>query len=176
MDLSGTKTEQNLMTAFAGESQARNKYTYFASVASSEGYEQIAHIFRETADNEKAHAKIYYDLLKCIGPSEKNLEASAESELHEHSKMYPQFAKTAKDEGFLDIAKTFEMVAQIEKEHEARFRLWYGYLVNNAVFSKGMETEWICANCGHRQKGSDAPEICPTCHHPKAFFKVLNNL
>jgi len=176
MELIGSQTENNLRSAISGEAQAALLYWFFEKKARRDGFEELGDIFHEISENEKAHAKIYYDLLKCIGPSEKNLEASAESELHEHSKMYPQFAKTAKDEGFLDIAKTFEMVAQIEKEHEARFRLWYGYLVNNAVFSKGMETEWICANCGHRQKGSDAPEICPTCHHPKAFFKVLNNL
>lgn len=173
MELIGSQTENNLRSAISGEAQAALLYSFFEKKARKDGFEELGDIFHEISENEKAHAKIYYDLLKCIGTSDKNLVASAESELHEHSKMYPQFAKIAKDEGLSEIANTFEMVAKIEKEHEERFRLWHGYLVNNAVFSKGMESEWICKNCGHRQKGSEAPEICPTCKHPKAFFMTI---
>ncbi len=175
MEFIGSQTENNLRSAISGEAQAALLYSFFEKKARKDGFEELGDIFRETSENEKAHAKIYYDLLKCIESSDKNLKSAADAELHEHSKMYPQFAKTARDEGFFDIAKTFEMVAQIEKEHEERFRLWYGYLVNNAVFSKGMETEWICSNCGHRQKGVSAPDICPTCHHPKAYFKEVKS-
>lgn len=175
MELLGSQTENNLRSAISGEAQAALLYHFFEKRARKNGFEELGNIFHETSENEKAHAKIYYDLLKCIQTDDKNLEAAAAAELHEHSKMYPEFAQIAREEGFTDIAKTFEMVAQIEKEHEERFRLWNGYLKNNAVFSKGMETEWICMNCGHRHKGSTAPEVCPVCHHSKAFFKVLGN-
>lgn len=171
MDLSGTKTEQNLMTAFAGESQARNKYTYFASVASGEGYEQIAHIFRETADNEKAHAKIWFKLLGGISNTKTNLEAAAAGENSEWTEMYAEFAKTAKEEGFDSIARLFSAVADIEREHEERFRALIENIESKKVFEKETETTWICRNCGHIHRGTSAPNVCPVCAHPQAYFE-----
>ncbi len=172
MNLAGTKTEQNLRTAFAGESQARNKYTYFASVAQKEGYEQIAAIFHATADNEKAHAKIWFKLLSGIADTKKNLEAAAAGENSEWTEMYAEFAKTAEDEGFSSIAKLFSQVAAIEKEHEERFRALIDNLSKKEVFKKETEQAWICRNCGHIHTGKEAPGVCPVCAHPQSYFEI----
>ena len=172
MNLAGTKTEQNLRTAFAGESQARNKYTYFASVAQKEGYEQIADIFRVTADNEKAHAKIWFKLLSGIADTHKNLEAAAAGENSEWTQMYAEFAKTAEEEGFSSIAKLFSQVAAIEKEHEERFRALIQNLSQKQVFSRLTEQTWICRNCGHIHTGKEAPGVCPVCAHPQSYFEI----
>ena len=174
MELKGSKTEQNLMTAFAGESQARNKYTYFASKAKKDGYEQIAAIFEETANNEKEHAKMWFKLL-CGGeiPSTaENLKAAADGENYEWTDMYETFAKEAKEEGFDRIAYLFSSVAQIEKEHEARYRKLLENVENGLVFSKDGDKIWQCRNCGHIVIGKEAPEVCPVCSHPKAYFEV----
>lgn len=173
MKLEGSKTEQNLMTAFAGESQARNKYTYFASKAKKEGYEQIAAIFEETANNEKEHAKIWFKLLNGgdIGTTSENLKAAAEGENYEWTDMYATFAKEAKEEGFDHIAFLFEEVAKIEKEHEERYMTLLGNVNNDLVFKKGEETVWICRNCGHVYVGNEAPKVCPVCAHPQSFFE-----
>ena len=172
MELKGSKTEENLKTAFAGESQARNKYTYFASKAKKEGYEQIAAIFLETADNEKEHAKIWYKLLNDgISSTEENLKAAAEGENYEWTDMYDGFAKTAREEGFENIAKLFEGVGAIEKEHEARYNKLLENLREEKVFKKEVPTMWICRNCGHIHYGDSAPEVCPVCAHPKAYFE-----
>jgi rubrerythrin len=168
----GTKTEQNLQAAFAGESQARNKYTYFASKAKKEGYVQIANLFLETADNEKEHAKIWFKLLGGIGTTAENLLAAAEGENFEWTDMYAQFAKDAREEGFEDIAKLFDGVAAIEKEHEARYRKLLENLQGGLVFSKDGDAIWQCANCGHIVVGKQAPEVCPVCAHPQAYFQV----
>lgn len=170
-ELKGTKTEQNLMVAFAGESQARNKYTYFASVAKKEGYVQISKIFEETAANEKEHAKIWFKLLNGIGSTEQNLQAAADGENFEWTDMYNNFAKDARNEGFEDIAKLFEGVAAIEKEHEQRYRKLLDNMKNDLVFSSDGDTIWECSNCGHIVIGKKAPEICPVCAHPKAHFQ-----
>ena len=174
MDLKGSKTEQNLMTAFAGESQARNKYTYFASKAKKEGYEQIAAIFLETAENEKEHAKIWYKLLNGgeIGTTTENLKAAAEGENYEWTDMYAEFAKTAKEEGFDKIAYLFEAVGKIEKEHEERYKKLLENVEDGLVFSKDGDKIWKCRNCGHICIGKEAPEVCPVCNHPKAFFEI----
>ena len=173
MELKGTKTEANLMTAFAGESQARNKYTYFASKAKKEGYEQIASIFEETANNEKEHAKIWFKLLNGgdINSTAENLKAAAEGENYEWTDMYKEFAKTAKEEGFDKIAFLFEEVAKIEKNHEERYLKLLGNVDNNLVFKKGEETVWICRNCGHVYVGKEAPKVCPVCNHPQSYFE-----
>lgn len=171
-NLKGTKTEKNLMDAFAGESQARNKYTYFASVAKKEGYVQISHLFEETAGNEKEHAKIWFKLLGGIGDTQSNLMAAAEGEHGEWTSMYPEMAKDAKEEGFGDIAVLFESVAVIEKEHEARYNTLLKNMQDTKVFKKDVETEWICSNCGHIHVGTDAPQVCPVCVHPRAHFEV----
>ncbi len=172
-DLKGTKTEQNLMTAFAGESQARNKYTYFASKARKEGYVQIASLFEETAANEKEHAKMWYKLLhEGIGTTAENLKAAAEGENFEWTDMYAAFAKDAREEGFEEIAALFEGVAAIEKEHEERYRRLLANLEGDAVFSKDGDVIWQCANCGHICVGKKAPEVCPVCAHPQAYFQV----
>lgn len=173
MELKGSKTEQNLMTAFAGESQARNKYTYFASKAKKEGYEQIASIFEETANNEKEHAKIWFKLLNDgdIKSTSENLKEAAEGENYEWTDMYKEFAKTAKEEGFNHIAFLFEEVAKIEKEHEERYLKLLGNVDNNLVFKKGKETVWICRNCGHVYIGNEAPKVCPVCAHPQSYFE-----
>ena len=169
---SGTQTEKNLLEAFAGESQARNKYTYFASKAKKEGYVQIANIFEETAGNEKEHAKIWAKILGLIGETtEENLAAAAGGEAYEWQEMYPGFAKTAKEEGFDDIAKLFEMVAAIEKEHEERYRKLLANIEGGLVFSADEDTVWICSNCGHVVVGPKAPEVCPVCDHPQAYFE-----
>ena len=174
MELKGSKTEQNLMTAFAGESQARNKYTYFASKAKKEGYEQIAAIFQETADNEKEHAKMWFKLLNGgdIGTTAENLKAAADGENYEWTDMYAEFAKTAKEEGFARIAYLFEEVAKIEKEHEQRYLKLLENVENGLVFSKDGDRIWKCRNCGHIVIGKNAPEICPVCAHPKAYFEI----
>ena len=173
-DLKGTKTEANLQAAFAGESQARNKYTYFASKAKKDGYVQIANIFQETADNEKEHAKIWFKLLNggAIGSTEENLLAAAEGENYEWTDMYAQFAKEAKEEGFDEIAFLFEKVGAIEKEHEERYRKLLKNVEDGVVFSKDGDTIWQCSNCGHIVIGKKAPEVCPVCAHPQAYFMV----
>ena len=173
MELKGSKTEQNLWTAFAGESQARNKYTYFASKAKKEGYEQIAAIFEATANNEKEHAKMWFKHLSGIGTTAENLQAAASGENYEWTNMYKQFAKTAKEEGFNDIAAEFIGVANIEKQHEERYKKLYENLVKNEVFKKATKnTIWECRNCGHIHIGPVAPEVCPVCKHPQAYFEV----
>lgn len=174
MELKGSKTEQNLMTAFAGESQARNKYTYFASKAKKEGYEQIAAIFQETADNEKEHAKIWFKLLNGgeIGTTAENLNAAADGENYEWTDMYAEFAKIAKEEGFDHIAYLFEEVGKIEKEHEERYLKLLENVKDGKVFEAGEVKIWKCRNCGHIVIGKSAPEICPVCAHPKAYFEI----
>lgn len=160
------------MTAFAGESQARNKYTYFASKAKKEGYVQIASLFEETANNEKEHAKIWFKLLDGIGTTAENLKSAAEGENYEWTDMYATFAKEAKEEGFDKIAFLFESVAKIEKEHEERYRALLSNVEDGTVFQKGEIVIWQCANCGHIHVGLKAPEICPVCAHPKAYFQL----
>ena len=174
MELKGSKTEQNLMTAFAGESQARNKYTFFASQAKKDGYEQIAAIFQETADNEKEHAKLWFKLLNggAIGSTEENLKAAAAGENYEWTDMYAEFAKTAKEEGFARIAYLFEAVGKIEKEHEERYLKLLENVKEGKVFEAGEVKIWKCRNCGHIVVGTSAPEVCPVCSHPKAFFEI----
>ena len=174
MELKGSKTEQNLMTAFAGESQARNKYTFFASQAKKDGYEQIAAIFQETADNEKEHAKLWFKLLNggAIGSTEENLKAAADGENYEWTDMYAEFAKTAKEEGFTRIAYLFEEVGKIEKEHEERYLKLLENVKEGKVFEAGEVKIWKCRNCGHIVVGTSAPEVCPVCNHPKAFFEI----
>ena len=174
MELKGSKTEQNLMTAFAGESQARNKYTFFASQAKKDGYEQIAAIFQETADNEKEHAKLWFKLLNggTIGSTEENLKAAASGENYEWTDMYAEFAKTAKEEGFTRIAYLFEEVGKIEKEHEERYLKLLENVKEGKVFEAGEVKIWKCRNCGHIVVGTSAPEVCPVCNHPKAFIEI----
>ena len=172
MNLKGTKTEQNLMTAFAGESQARNKYTYFASVAKKEGYEQIAAIFLETAENEKEHAKLWFKALGGLSNTAGNLLAAAEGENYEWTDMYATFAKEAEEEGFKALAAQFRMVAAIEKAHEERYRKLLSNVEMQQVFEKSGVTVWECRNCGHMVVGTAAPEVCPVCKHPKAYFEV----
>ena len=172
MDLKGSRTEKNLWAAFAGESQARNKYTYFASKAKKDGYVQIANLFLETADNEKEHAKIWFKLLGGIGSTEENLLAAAEGENQEWTDMYVQFAREAREEGFEDIAALFEGVAAIEKEHEERYRKLLSNVKDGLVFSKDGDKIWQCSNCGHIVVGKEAPEICPVCAHPQAYFQI----
>ncbi len=172
-DLKGTKTEANLQAAFAGESQARNKYTYYASKARKDGYVQIANIFEETAANEKEHAKMWYKLLHGgIGSTAENLKAAAEGENFEWTDMYASFAKEAREEGFDEIAALFEGVAAIEKEHEERYRKLLANLEGETVFSKDGDVIWQCANCGHICVGKKAPDVCPVCAHPQAYFQV----
>ena len=171
-ELKGTKTEKNLLEAFIGESQARNKYTYYASKAKKEGYEQIANLFTETAENEKEHAKIWFKLFHGVGSTEENLLDAAEGENYEWTDMYKGFAETAKEEGFDKIATLFEGVAAIEKEHEERYRTLFDNLKENKVFERDDEVVWICGNCGHIHFGKKAPEVCPVCDHPKAHFKL----
>ena len=172
MELKGSRTEQNLRDAFAGESQARNKYTYFASKAKKEGYVQISNLFLETADNEKEHAKIWFKLLGGIGTTAENLLAAAEGENYEWTDMYARFAKEAREEAFEDIAKLFEGVGAIEKEHEERYRKLLANVQGGLVFSKDGDMIWQCANCGHIVVGKQAPEVCPVCAHPQAYFQV----
>ena len=172
MELKGTKTEQNLMTAFAGESQARNKYTYFASVAKKEGYEQISALFAKTADNEKEHAKMWFKLLGGLGNTAQNLAEAAAGENYEWTDMYATFAKEADEEGFHDIAEKFRAVAEIEKSHEERYRKLLANVEMQKVFEKGEMTMWECRNCGHLVMGVKAPEVCPVCAHPQSYFEV----
>lgn len=168
----GTKTEKNLEAAFAGESQARNKYTYFASTAKKEGYEQIAALFLKTADNEKEHAKMWFKELNGIGNTAENLGAAADGENYEWTDMYAQFAREAKEEGFDTLAILFEMVGKIEKEHEDRYRKLLEAVKNGTVFEKSEEVVWECGNCGHVVKGEKAPQLCPVCKHPQAYFFI----
>ena len=169
---SGTQTEKNLKAAFAGESQARNKYTYFASKAKKEGYEQMAELFLKTADNEKEHAKLWFKELNGIGNTAQNLAAAAEGENYEWTDMYEGFAKTAEEEGFTELAEKFRMVAAIEKRHEERYRALLNNLETSQVFAKSEVKVWECRNCGHIVVGTEAPEICPVCAHPQAYFEV----
>jgi len=172
-DLKGTKPEANLQAAFAGESQARNKYTYFASKAKKDGYVQIANIFTETAENEKEHAKLWYKLLNGgISSTAENLAAAAEGENYEWTDMYATFAKEAHEEGFDHIANLFERVAAIEKEHEERYRKLLANVNDKVVFSKDGDAVWHCLNCGHICIGKEAPEVCPVCAHPQAYFQL----
>ena len=172
MELKGTKTEQNLMTAFAGESQARNKYTYFASVAKKEGYEQISEIFLKTAQNEMEHAKLWFKALGELGDTAQNLAAAAAGENYEWTDMYDKFAKDAEEEGFQQLAYQFRAVAAIEKSHEERYRALLENVEMQKVFEKGEMTMWECRNCGHLVMGLKAPAVCPVCAHPQSFFEV----
>ncbi len=172
MNLKGTKTEQNLRTAFSGESEARNKYTYFASVAKKEGFEQISAIFLDTANNEKEHAKMWFKELKALGNTVENLKSAAEGENYEWTDMYATFAKEADEEGFTALAEKFRKVAAIEKTHEERYLKLLNNVELQKVFEKAEETMWECRNCGHLVIGKKAPEVCPVCAHPKAYFEV----
>ena len=185
--IKGTKTEKNLLTAFAGESQARTRYTYFASAARKEGFEQVANIFMETAENEKEHAKIFFKYLEggeteitasypagMIKDTKSNLEAAAAGEQMEWTSIYADFAKIAKDEGFLDIANSFEQILKVEKFHESRYRRLIANIAKGEVFKKKTVTKWHCINCGYVHEGTEAPAECPACKHPQAFYEVLS--
>ena len=169
---SGTKTEKNLEAAFSGESQARNQYTYFASVAKKQGFEQIADLFLKTANNEKEHAKMWFKELNGIGDTADNLKAAAEGENYEWTDMYDEFAKTAEEEGFTELAHKFRLVAAIEKHHEERYRALLKNIETAEVFEKSEVKVWECRNCGHIVVGTSAPEVCPTCNHPQSFFEI----
>jgi rubrerythrin len=184
--LKGTKTEKNLLTAFAGESQARNRYTYFVSQAKKEGYEQISALFLETADNEKEHAKRFFKFLEggdveitamypagIIGTTKENLKAAADGENHEHTKLYPEFAAIAKEEGFLEVAAAFRSIAVVEKQHEARYRKLLQNVEQGSVFKKEKVVRWKCRNCGYIHEGKTPPAKCPACEHPEAYFELL---
>ncbi len=184
--LKGTRTEKNLLSAFAGESQARNRYTYFASAARKEGYEQIAAIFTETAENEKEHAKRFFKFLEggdveitaafpagVVGTTAENLLAAADGEKHEHTVLYPEFAKVAEAEDFAEIAQIFRAVASVEKQHEKNYRTLRENVLNKRVFEKAQPIKWRCRNCGYIHEGSKAPDRCPACAHPQAYFEVL---
>ncbi|MCB6992948.1 rubrerythrin family protein [bacterium 210820-DFI.6.37] len=171
-DLKGSKTLENLLTAFAGESQARNKYTFYAAKAEQEGYVQIAEIFKDTAANEKEHAELWFKHAVGLGKTEENLIAAAEGENYEWTEMYAEMAKTAREEGFREIAEQMDGVAAIEKEHEERYRKLAENVRDGKVFSKDEEVLWQCANCGHQFTGKDAPEICPVCFHSRAYFQI----
>ena len=168
----GTRTEKNLMEAFAGESQARNKYTYFASVAKKQGFEQIAALFLKTAENEKEHAKLWFKELSGIGGTAENLKAAAEGENYEWTDMYNGFAKIAEEEGFSELAEKFRLVAAIEKSHEERYRALLKNIETAEVFKKSSVKVWECRNCGHIVVGENAPEVCPTCNHPPSYFEI----
>jgi len=172
MELKGSKTEANLKAAFSGESEARNKYTYYASVAKKEGYEQIAAIFLETAENEKEHAKLHYKFLQGIGNTVENLTDAAAGENYEWTTMYADFAKVADEEGFAEIAATFRAIGEVEKHHEERYRKLLDNIGNGEVFKKGSIVVWKCRNCGHIHVGVEAPGLCPACKHPQAFFEI----
>lgn len=172
MELKGSKTEANLWKAFAGESQARNKYTYFAGQARKEGYEQIAGIFEETAGNEKEHAKLWFKALGGIGDTKENLMAAAEGEHEEWTDMYKEMSETAREEGFHALADAFAAVAKIEKSHEERYLKLYENMDEGVVFQRGSVKVWYCRNCGHLEYGTEAPEVCPVCEHPQAFFEI----
>jgi rubrerythrin len=167
----GTKTEKNLMEAFAGESQARNKYTYFASQAKKDGYQEIAGIFEETANNEKEHAKIWFKKLEGIGTTSENLATAAAGENFENTEMYPRMAKEAREEGFDDLALLFEAVAAVEKNHEARYKRYLAAVEESSIFADKAEVLWVCRNCGHEYVGKEAPLVCPVCAHPQAYFE-----
>lgn len=173
-ELKGTKTEKNLMEAFAGESQARNKYSYFASKAKKDGFEQIAEIFTKTADNEKEHAKLWFKYLEggAIKSTRENLKAAAEGENYEWTDMYARMAQEAEEEGFLEIAEKFRGVAAVEKEHEERYRKLLNNIEQALVFSRDGDAIWVCRNCGHVVVGKQAPELCPVCNHPQAYFEL----
>jgi len=171
-ELKGSKTEQNLRDAFSGESQARNKYTFYASAARKEGYEQIAGFFQETADNEKEHAELWYKRLQGIGDTKANLADAAAGENYEWTTMYKDFAEVARQEGLVDIAAQFEKVAEIERHHEDRYKALLSNLENDIVFKRGEKTVWICRNCGYIHEGDSAPEVCPACNHPQAYFQL----
>ncbi len=172
MELKGTRTEANLAAAFAGESQARNRYGYYAEKARGEGYRQIADIFDETAENERAHAKLWLDYLAGIGSTEENLRNAADGENYEWVEMYKKMAEDARSEGFNEIALRFEKVAEVEKTHEDRYRKLLANLVAGQIFTKEGEVAWVCRNCGHIHVGKSAPEMCPVCMHPKAYFEL----
>ena len=172
MELKGSQTEKNLKTAYAGESEARNKYTYFASAAKKEGYEQIAEIFTNTAENEKEHAKLWFKLFQGIGTTEENLVEAAAGENYEWTKMYKRFAKKAREEGFEEIAVLFEGVAAIEKEHQKRYEALLKNMREGKVFKKPNPVLWECRNCGHKLKSDEAPEVCPVCAHKRSYFQV----
>ena len=174
MELKGSKTEQNLMAAFAGESQARNKYTYYASKAKKDGYEQLAAIFEETANNEKEHAKLWFKYLNggSVPSTIENLKDAANGENYEWTEMYKEFAETAKEEGFTRIAKLFEMVGEIEKEHEARYLTLLNNIKDDRVFKKDGKKIWVCRNCGHVYEGEEALAVCPVCAHPQSYMEV----
>lgn len=172
MDLKNSKTEKNLMDAFAGESMARNKYTYYASVAKKEGYEQVAAIFLETAENEKEHAKLHYKYLDGIGDTLANLNDAANGENQEWTDMYERFAAEALEEGFTEIANTFKLIGAVEKEHEARYKELIAEVQAGTVFKKDFTVVWKCRNCGHVHEGTDAPLTCPTCKHPQSYFEI----
>jgi rubrerythrin len=172
-DIKGTKTEKNLKDAFAGESQARNKYTYFASVARKEGYEKIAAIFQETADNEKEHAKLHFKHLAGIGTTADNLRAAAAGETDEFTDMYPRMAREAKEEGFTEIAFLFEAIGKIEKHHQERYSALLAEVEAGTVFSSKEKVSWKCMNCGHIHEATEAPGICPVCKHPRAYFEQI---
>lgn len=172
MELKGTKTEKNLMAAFSGESEARNKYTYFASKAKKEGYEQISELFLKTADNEKEHAKLWFKALGGLNDTAENLLAAAEGENYEWTDMYEGFAKDAEEEGFTALAVQFRAVAQVEKHHEERYRELLNNVNTNTVFVKSEEKVWECRNCGHLHTGKEAPGVCPVCNHPQSYFEV----
>ncbi len=171
MELKGSRTEANLLAAFAGESQARNKYSFYAAKAREEGYRHIADVFEETAYNETAHAEMWFKLLRAIGTTQENLKKAAEGENFEWTDMYAQFEKEAREEGFDYIADLFKGVAEIEQQHEIRYRSYLDEVENNKVFSSDTEIEWICMNCGHIHKGTNPPEVCPVCAHQKSYFK-----
>jgi len=173
MELKGSKTEQNLLSAFAGESQARNKYTYFAAVAKEEGFEQIAGIFLETAENEKEHAKKEFDFLKGIGDTNANLKAAAEGENYEHTQMYPEFERVAREEGFSEIADFFKEVSEVEEEHEKRYLTLLKNLKESKVFKRDKVVRWKCRNCGYVHEGTEAPEECPACGFPQSYYELM---
>lgn len=172
MELKGSRTEQCLKDAFAGESMARNKYTYYASVAKKEGYEHLAAIFLETADNEKEHAKLWLKALGELGDSMANLQAAIEGENHEQTSMYPEFAKIAREEGFEEIAFMFELAAKVEKEHEERYRALRRHLAEGTMFKRSEKKRWKCRNCGFIYEGNEPPQMCPLCRHPQAYYEV----
>lgn len=173
MKFKGSKTEKNLMTAFAGESEARNKYNFYASQAKKDGYEQISDFFNKTADNEKEHAKLWFKALGKLNDTASNLVDAAAGENYEWTSMYKEFAKVAKEEGFTELAKQFAGVAKIEKEHEQRYKDLLENIKNDVVFKRKESTIWICRNCGHQHVGNSAPELCPVCVHPKAHFELF---
>jgi len=173
MKLKGSKTEQNLLSAFAGESQARNKYTYYAAAAEGEGFEQIAGIFLETAENEREHARKEFDFLKGIGDTDANLKAAAEGEHYEYTQMYPEFERVAREEGFSEIADFFKEVAEVEEEHEKRYLALLKNLKEGKVFKRDKVVRWKCRNCGYIHEGTEAPEQCPACGFPQSYYELM---